>query len=59
MIILPYGRFWAIYDHSGALVCITVYKKGALEVVHRLTALIPPNPKAQTLVLEESCHEKI
>jgi YD repeat-containing protein len=34
-----YGRtrFWAVYDEAGALVCITVYKKGALEVVRRLT----------------------
>lgn len=34
-----YGfRHWAVYDDSGELVCVTVYKKGALEVVRRLSA---------------------
>ena len=28
-------RFWAVYDGE-ALVCVTVYKRGALEVVRRL-----------------------
>ena len=33
-----YGnRFWAIYD-GDALVCVTVYKKGAVEVIRRLGA---------------------
>lgn len=32
-----YGsRNWAVYDNSGELVCVTVYKKGAKEVVRRL-----------------------
>lgn len=30
------GRFWAVYDEEGELVCITVYKKGAQEVTRRL-----------------------
>ncbi len=30
-----YGRFWAVYD-QGTLVVVTVYKKGALEVIQRL-----------------------
>ena len=30
-----YGRFWAIYD-QGTLVVVTVYRKGALEVMKRL-----------------------
>jgi len=30
-------RFWAVYDDSDELVCVTVYKKGANEVVRRLT----------------------
>ena len=29
------GRYWAVYDRD-ALVCITVYRKGAAEVVRRL-----------------------
>jgi hypothetical protein len=36
MSIQPYGRYWALYDACGALICLTVYKKGALEVVRRL-----------------------
>lgn len=30
-----YNRYWAIYDNRD-LVCVTVYKKGAEEVVKRL-----------------------
>ena len=33
-----YGRYWAVYDEAGQLVCLCVYKKGAREVVRRLTA---------------------
>lgn len=32
-----YGRFWAVYDEVGELVCVTVYKKGAQEVIRRLS----------------------
>ena len=32
-----YGRYWAVYDAAGVLVCLCVYKRGALEVVRRLT----------------------
>lgn len=32
-----YGRFWAIYDENNILICVTVYKKGAKEVIRRLT----------------------
>ena len=31
-------RNWKVIDPSGALVCITVYKRGAVEVVRRLAA---------------------
>ena len=34
------GRFWAVHDRHGQLVCVTVYKKGAREVVRRLS-LVP------------------
>ena len=30
-----YGRFWAVYDQD-TLVVVTVYRKGALEVMKRL-----------------------
>lgn len=32
------GRFWAVLDAAEDLVCLTVYKRGALEVVRRLTS---------------------
>jgi len=42
MTIKKYGqRYFAVYDDDGELVCVTVYKKGAREVVRRLAALIP------------------
>ncbi len=37
MKIEKYGsRNWAVYDNAENLVCVTLYKKGALEVVKRL-----------------------
>ncbi len=36
MRVLKYGRFWAVRDGDD-LVCVAVYKKGAQEVVRRLT----------------------
>jgi hypothetical protein len=30
------GRFWEVLDKNGELVCMTVYKQGAKEVVRRL-----------------------
>ncbi len=32
------NRFWEVLDPSGTLVCLTVYKRGAEEVVRRLGA---------------------
>ncbi len=40
--IIRRGRFWAVKDPEGSLVCVTVYKKGALEVVRRL---LPPEKR--------------
>jgi len=37
MRISKYNRYWAVHDKTGSLVCLTVYKKGANEVVRRLT----------------------
>jgi len=36
MKIEKYGKFWAVYDQEKNLVCVTVYKKGAIEVIRRL-----------------------
>jgi hypothetical protein len=32
-------RYWAVVDTTGTLVCVTLYRKGAAEVVRRLQAL--------------------
>jgi hypothetical protein len=32
-----YGRFWEVRDAAGELICICVYKRGALEVARRLS----------------------
>ena len=39
MKVLRRGRFWAVHDGAGQLVCLTVFKKGAAEVVRRLSGL--------------------
>lgn len=31
------SRFWAVRDGTGELVCVCVYKRGALEVARRLS----------------------
>jgi hypothetical protein len=31
-------RWWEVRDPRGELVCVTVYKRGAVEVVRRLAA---------------------
>ncbi|MCL4179400.1 MAG: hypothetical protein KJ072_16860 [Verrucomicrobia bacterium] len=31
-------RFWAVRDAAGELICLCVYKRGALEVARRLTS---------------------
>ncbi len=38
MRIARYGktRYWAVYASDGALICLTVYRKGAAEVVRLL-----------------------
>ena len=36
MTMKKFGRFWAVYDGE-QLVCVTVDKKGAAEVIRRLT----------------------
>ena len=33
------GRFWEVRDAAGELICLTAYKKGAVEVVRRLSAI--------------------
>lgn len=32
-----HSRHWAVYDDQNNLVCICVYKRGALEVLKRLS----------------------
>jgi hypothetical protein len=33
-----HGRWWEVRDEKDELVCLTVYRKGAREVVRRLAA---------------------
>jgi len=42
MSIRKYGRYWALYDTAGELVCVCLYKKGATEVLRRLQQRPPP-----------------
>jgi len=45
LFIQPYGnRYYALYDGED-LVCVTVYKKGALEVKRRLETALDSMPK--------------
>jgi hypothetical protein len=41
MRITRYGKtkYWAVIDADGTLVCLCVYKRGALEVVQRLSQI--------------------
>jgi hypothetical protein len=39
-------KFWAVYDDAAELVCVTVYKKGAEEVVRRITQLTQIHPNS-------------
>lgn len=48
MTIRKYGRYWAVHDAAGELVCICLYKKGAAEVLRRLQQLPPPSPPNPT-----------
>jgi hypothetical protein len=41
-----YGRFWAIYEQH-TLVVVTVYKKGALEVMKRLASHQSPTTREE------------
>ena len=34
--IMRYNRYWAVVDPDDELVCVTVYKRGAVEVIRRL-----------------------
>ena len=39
-----FTRFWAVYD-EGKLLCITVYLKGAMAVIERISGLKPEPAK--------------
>jgi len=32
-------RYWAVIDADGSLICLCVYKRGAMEVLRRLQAV--------------------
>jgi hypothetical protein len=35
------SRYFAVYDNAGTLICLTVYRKGAVEVLRRLQGPAP------------------
>jgi hypothetical protein len=39
-----FTRFWAVYD-GDELLCLTVYRKGAVAVIERITGEKPESPK--------------
>ena len=41
-------RYWAVYANDGALICITVYRKGAAEVVRRLQQAVEATQQQDT-----------
>jgi hypothetical protein len=43
---VKFGRFWAVYEDE-ALVCLTVYKKGAHRVIERLMAATGDRKRAR------------
>ena len=45
MRITRYKRFWGVYEASGALLCVCVYKRGAQAVLERL---LPPGETPST-----------
>ena len=49
MRIARYGktRYWAVYASDGALICLTVYRKGAAEVVRLLHQAFEAVPQGQ------------
>ena len=42
-------RYWAVCASDGALVCITVYRKGAAEVVRRLQQVLESVQQGQDI----------
>jgi hypothetical protein len=55
----PGSRFWAVFDEDGELVCVTVYKKGAKEVIRRLTEPLDPSKCARCGFLSERQRETV
>ena len=51
------GKYWAVRESdTGSLVVVTLYRKGAVEVVQRLTGTIPelPRRKQRTVFVYEA-----
>jgi hypothetical protein len=54
------SRYWAVYDDDDELVCVTVYKKGAKEVIRRITHLsqahLKSNPRRKLPMTDTSMY---
>ena len=57
------GRHWAVREaDTGSLVVVTLYRKGAVEVVRRLTGAIPELPqrkRQQDFVYEAKSSQEV
>ncbi len=50
------GRHWAIIETDGTLVCLTVYRRGAVEVIRRLKGE-EPNSAGSDQPVRSQCRE--
>jgi hypothetical protein len=58
--ITRYGRYWAVHAPDEALVCVTVYQRGAREVVRRLQPVVDIAPRCAPVQMpteEKPLHE--
>lgn len=46
--IQPHHRHWEVRDSAGELVCLTVYKRGAQEVIRRMSLVGATGPGSTT-----------
>ncbi|WP_313559094.1 hypothetical protein [Ruminiclostridium cellobioparum] len=48
-------RYWAVFDDTDELICLTVYRKGAQEVIRRLSL----SPAGATSAVERTVPEGV
>jgi len=56
-----YGRHWEVRDATGELVCLTVYRRGAAEVIRRLRLSqesVDPSSSTQAPEIGAGCRSR-